>query len=75
MSASVVAMDFAMSSQARATKGIELLRAAGHDDASYEGRRTGVSGHIIRVSADQPGEPDHVLRLVKAVDPDAQSLD
>ncbi len=71
---SVIGMDFAMSIQSRATEALLLLRAAGYDDASYEGRRTGVSGHIISVSDDPPGNADEMLGLVHAIDPDAQLL-
>ena len=45
-------MDFAISTQNLASQALLLLRAAGYDDALYEGRRTGVSGHIISVSDD-----------------------
>jgi hypothetical protein len=67
-------MDFAMSTQNRATQALRLLRAAGYDDAMYEGRRPGISGHVISASDDPPGKADEVLRLVHAIDPDAQLL-
>ena len=66
-------MDFAMSTQNLASQALLLLRAAGYDDALYEGRRTGVSGHIISVS-DHPGNTDEVLRLVHSIDPEAELL-
>jgi hypothetical protein len=64
-----------MSTENLATQVLLLLRAGGYDDAQYEGRRTGVSGHIISVSADYPGNADEVLRLVQAIDPDAELLE
>jgi hypothetical protein len=45
----------------------------GYEDASYVGRRTGVSGHIIGVSLES-GEAAEVLRLVTKVDPDARRI-
>ena len=68
-------MDFAMSTQSRADQVLLLLKAAGYDNAVYEGRRTGVSGHIISVSDDPPGNAEEVLGLIHAIDPDAQLLE
>ena len=65
-------MDFAISTQNLASQALLLLRAAGYDDALYEGRRTGVSGHIISVSDDPPGNSAEVLRLVRAIDPEVE---
>jgi hypothetical protein len=67
-------MDFAISTQNLASQALLLLRAAGYDDALYEGRRTGVSGHIISVSDDPPGNSAEVLRLVRAIDPEVELL-
>jgi len=67
-------MDFAMSTRSRADQVLLLLKAAGYDNAVYEGRRTGVSGHIISVSDDPPGNAEEVLGLIHAIDPDAQLL-
>ena len=67
-------MDFALSTWSLAAQAVLLLRAAGYDDAVYKGRRSGVSGHIISVSDDYPGNTDEVLRMVHAIDPDAQLL-
>ena len=66
--------NFGMSSQTRAIEAVDLLRAAGHEDARQEPRGTGVREHIISVTAEQPGEVLHVVRLVRAVDPDAEPL-
>ena len=63
-----------MSTQSRADQVLLLLKAAGYENAVYEGRRTGVSGHIISVSDDPPGNAEEVLGLIHAIDPDAQLL-
>ncbi len=67
-------LDFEMSSQARAIQAVDLLRAAGHEDASHAPRGSGKREHIISVTADQAGVEFEVVRLVQAVDPDAQPL-
>ena len=67
-------MDFAISTQNLASQALLLLRAAGYDDAVYKGRRSGVSGHIISVSDDPPGNSAEVLRLVRAIDPEVELL-
>jgi hypothetical protein len=67
-------MDYKMSSQAHAIEAVDLLRAVGHDDADQGVRGINVREHIISVTADQPGEAFHVVRLVRTVDPDAQPL-
>ena len=64
---------FAMPTQSGATQAVDLLMRVGYD-ASYVGRRTGISGHIVSVPADLPGDADEVRRLVQRVDADAQLL-
>jgi hypothetical protein len=67
-------VDFEMSSQAHAIQAVDLLRAAGHEDASHIPRGSATREHIISVRTDQAGVEFEVVRLVQAVDPDAQPL-
>lgn len=67
-------VDFEMSSQSHAIQAVDLLRAAGHEDASHAPRGSGTREHIISVTTDQAGVEFEVVRLVHAVDPDAQPL-
>ncbi len=63
-----------MSSQSFAIQAVDLLRAAGHENASHAARQAGVREHIVRVDTDAPGAAFEALRLVRAVDPDAQPV-
>ena len=63
-----------MSSQSYAIKAVNLLRAAGHENACHAARHDGVRKHIISVDANAPGVAFLALRLVRHVDPDAQPV-
>ncbi len=63
-----------MSSQTYAIQAVNLLRAAGHQNAHHADRHEGVREHIISVNADTPGVAFEALRLVRHVDPDAEQV-
>jgi hypothetical protein len=66
-------MNFGMSTRSTAALAVDVLLGVGYHDARQEGRM-GFSGPIIRVSADQPGDSDAVMRVVRRIDPDAKPL-
>lgn len=66
-----------MSSHGHALQAVDLLQAAGHEDATTSSSHHGTGGarHVVSVSTDEPGSAYHVLRLVHAVDQGAVALD
>ncbi len=63
-----------MSSQTYAIHAVNLLRAAGYEDACHVEGHEDIGEHVIRVDTDAPGVAFEALRLVRHVDPDAQTV-
>ena len=67
-------MDFKMSTQTYAIRAVNLLRAAGHENACHVERPDAIGDHIISVDTDAPRSASEAIRLVRYVDPDAEQV-